>query len=125
MMKVLLIDDDMLIHVVVEATLKQAGGFDLRTAYSGEETFKILEKWRPDIILLDFMLEDAYGTDLLVKMRVAPDLGIGDIPVIFLTAKSKQEEIDSLLAEGVAGVITKPFDPTILAGQIIELAGYG
>ncbi|MBM3347930.1 MAG: response regulator [Betaproteobacteria bacterium] len=69
----------------------------------------------PDAVLLDVILPDANGFDILARIRQHPVLKA--IPVIILTARATREDVLHGLAGGADGYITKPFDPdTLLRG---------
>lgn len=118
-MKVLIIDDEEDIRTIASMSLSAIGGHDVVEAPHGQAGIKIAVAEQPDVILLDVMMPNMDGPETLAKLRNIDALR--DIPVIFLTAKAHQSELDELLALGVAGVLTKPFDPTQLAIQVQKL----
>ena len=115
---VLYVDDDPDICAVVEATLRLIGKLTVHLAGSGEIAIQRAAERRPDLILMDVMMPGLDGPSTLKRMR--QDAGLGDIPVMFLTAKVMPAEIEHLLHLGACGVIAKPFDPARLCADLIS-----
>ncbi len=117
-LKVIYVDDEPDIRTIVEMALALDPGFDVRIAASGREALALMAKegWRPDIALLDLMMPEESGKDILHRLRAMPTFA--DLPVLFVTASARRADIDLYLAEGVDGVITKPFDPLTLPRNI-------
>ena len=87
----------------------QFEGFDVGTAGARSEVVAELRKQPvPDLVLLDVMLPDADGFDILAKMRQHPALK--EVPVIMITGKATREAVARGLAAGADGYVTKPFD---------------
>ncbi len=107
--KILIIDDDIQIGNLEQEVLEKEGYFCLR-AYSGTEAAMLLEKERPDIILLDLMLPGMSGEELLKR--------IAGIPVIVVSAKIGIDDKISMLSEGAVDYITKPFNTRELAARV-------
>lgn len=118
-MKVLIIDDEEDTRSIASMSLSILGGVDVVEADSGAQGIARAEEEHPDVILLDMMMPVMDGSETLVKLR--NNEGTKDIPVIFLTAKAMTSEIERLKQLGAVGVLTKPFDPTILAKQIRQI----
>lgn len=114
--KILLIDDDPDIQLIVYHAFKGERDIELTTVSSGKEAMSALSVESPDLILTDQMLEDIKGDELLKMIKSNPESG--DIPVIFLTSKDRSEYIKHFMHIGAKGVITKPFDPVNLYSQI-------
>ena len=97
-------------------------GFDARVAANREE---IVAEFRrpppPDLVLLDVMLPDADGFDVLYKMRAHPRLK--SVPTIMLTAKATREAVLKGLAGGADGYITKPFEIDVLVKAVRAVLG--
>lgn len=116
----LLIDDDPDIRTVGRLALERVGGFEVALASSGAEALRALAGARFDVILLDAMMPGESGLALLARVRARVE-----VPVIFLTARVQQRDVEEYRAAGAAGVIAKPFDPMTLAGEVRRLAGLG
>ena len=115
-MKVLIIDDEEDTRSIASMSLSILGGLEVVEAESGLEGISKAEKEQPDVILLDMMMPYMDGTQTLEALQL--NQGTKNIPVIFLTAKAMASEIERLKGMGAAGVLAKPFDPTILANQV-------
>lgn len=97
-------------------------GFDVRIAGARAEIVAELRKLPvPDLVLLDVMLPDADGFDILLRMRQHPALK--DVPVIMLTGKATREAVIKGLAGGADGYITKPFEVDALLEAVRTVTG--
>lgn len=97
-------------------------GFEVRLAGTRDEIVQaIRQPPRPDLVLLDVMLPDADGFDVLMKIREHPALR--EVPIIMLTAKTTREAVIKGLAGGVDGYITKPFQTEVLIKAIKTMFG--
>jgi CheY-like chemotaxis protein len=97
-------------------------GFDARIAGTRDEIIATLRQPpRPDLVLLDVMLPDADGFDVLMKMREHD--AFREVPIIMLTAKTTREAVIKGLAAGADGYITKPFQTDILVQAIKTVFG--
>jgi len=114
--KVLHIDDDALIQAIVKASLRASGGFEVLSVSSGKEALERVEQYSPDLILLDAVMPGMDGCETLKHLQAKIDTG--HTPVIFMTAKVSQEEVESYSSLGARGVIIKPFDPMGLHKEI-------
>jgi len=115
-MKVLIIDDEEDTRSIASMSLSILGGLDVVEADSGQDGIDKASQEQPDVILLDMMMPIMDGSETLVALRA--NESTHNIPVIFLTAKAMTSEIERLRRMGAIGVLTKPFDPTILANQV-------
>ena len=94
-------------------------GFNVRCAYSGKDLFAGLEELKPDLILLDIMMPQMDGLEVLRRLKENSDTA--SIPVIFLTAKVHHDDILRGYKTGAEYYITKPFDNTQLLQGINSL----
>lgn len=117
--RVLLVDDDPRIRKIAQISLEGVGKWNVLIVASGFEAIETALRERPDVILLDVMMPEMDGPTTLAKLREHQE--IANIPVIFFTAKVQKQELDSYLALGAAGIISKPFDPMKLPGEITEI----
>jgi CheY-like chemotaxis protein len=112
--KILLVDDDENIRTI--ALLSLEDDYQVEVATSGQAALSHALTSKPDLILLDVMMPGLDGKATFEKLQEIPELA--KIPVVFMTAKVQIHEIDFYLKLGAAGVITKPFDPMTLAGDV-------
>lgn len=115
-MKVLIIDDEDDIRQIAAMSLSLLGGMDVVEADCGKDGLAKAATERPDVILLDMMMPGMDGPATLQELRNTPDISM--IPVIFLTARAMSQEVERIKKMGAAGILTKPFDPTALTGQV-------
>ena len=114
MKHILMVDD-------VATNLKCAGEvlkdkYELSMAKSGKQALKILEKERPDLILLDINMPDMDGYETMEKIKEIPDCA--EIPIVFLTAESENESEVKGFKMGAIDFIRKPFEPSIMMTRI-------
>ncbi len=112
---ILVVDDEVDILTLLEYNLEKAG-FRVAKAKEGPEAIELATKRRPDLIVLDIMLPDMEGTEVLKRLKQSGETR--HIPVIMLTAKG--EEVDRIvgLELGAEDYITKPFSPRELILRI-------
>jgi CheY-like chemotaxis protein len=120
--RILVIDDEERIREVVRACLEDLGGWKALTASSADEALSTARDEPLDAILLDLSMPDTDGFQLYEQLH--QDESLHHIPVILLTAKVLESEGDRLAKMGVAGVITKPFNPIFLCGDVAALLGW-
>ena len=110
--KILVIEDEERMARFVRLNLEQ-DGFQVNEALTGREGLDKLRTFMPDLILLDVMLPDLDGFELLKMIRE-----IDTVPVIMLTAKSEEEDKVRGLELGADDYITKPFSPRELVSRV-------
>ena len=115
--RVLVVDDDELICDLVSETLNFEG-FEVETAFSGEQALRMLAQSHPDLVLLDIMMSGIDGFEVCRQILNNP--ATHHIPIIFLTAKGQFEDELRGYEEGAFDYITKPFHPLTLAPTIRE-----
>jgi len=114
--KVLIVDDDAEIVELIVEVLDRDGRFETETASSGYEAGMATERFRPELILLDYMLPDVNGNVVCQTIRRNPEFE--NIRIIIVSGVVKQDEIAQLLKSGAQDFIRKPFDVTELTGKI-------
>ena len=117
--KILLVEDEPDIRAVAQLALEAIGGFTVRLCEGGEAALAALPEFAPDLVLLDVMMPGMDGPATLAALRALPQGG--DVPVIFMTAKVQQAEIEGYRRLGAIGVVAKPFDPMTLADTLRRL----
>lgn len=113
---ILIVDDNPQNIQVVNSVLNKNGYKKVLFATSGEDALEIIDKKLPDLVLLDIMMPGIDGYDVCRKIK--ENEKTEDIPVIFLTAKSYNEDILRGLDAGAVDYITKPFDNEILLARV-------
>lgn len=117
MPRVLVIDDDENIQLLVQAALQAK--YELVKAVTGQEGLDKLEEGSVDLILLDYNLPDMDGQETLERIREDD----ADTPVVLLTAEHGSATIGPMLRLGVANYIHKPFNPRELRSRIVSIMG--
>ena len=110
--KVLLIEDDRSISNFITATMDREG-YKIMRALNGREGLSLSTSFCPNVILLDLGLPDMDGLEVLQKLR-----SWSDVPVIIISARTKEQEKVSALDLGADDYITKPFNPPILLARM-------
>ena len=119
-LKAVLAEDDPDIQLVARLSLKRAG-FQVVVASDGAEALAKIMSELPDVALLDWMMPELDGLE--VCRRVKADPVTAGVPVIFLTARTQEQELKTGLGLGAIGYITKPFDALTLGSRVRELLG--
>ena len=114
----ILAEDDPDIQLVARLALKRAG-FNVTVVGNGQEALEAVQRTPPDVILLDWMMPELDGPETCRRLKSDP--ATAGIPVVFLTAKSQEAEIQRGLSLGAAGYVTKPFDALALGKQIKDI----
>ncbi len=114
--KVLVVDDDAEIVELIVDVLDRDGRFETETASSGYEAGIATERFRPELILLDYMLPDVNGNIVCQAIRGNPQFE--NIKIIVVSGVVKRDEIAQLIKSGAEDFIRKPFDVTELTGKI-------
>ncbi len=118
-MKILVVDDDPATLLVASMALETVGGFQVIQADSGLDAVRCAQMVHPDAILMDFVMSDLDGPQVLQMLRACS--ATANIPIIFHTAKTEPSEIKRLMDLGAKGVIRKPFDPMALSKEISHI----
>ena len=104
--KVLIIEDEPHIVLSLELLLQRAG-YDTASATDGEEGWALVQRLRPDVVLLDLMLPKRNGYEVCRAIKAEP--GLRAIPVIIVSARGQEVEVLKGLELGAAAYVTKPF----------------
>ncbi len=112
--KTIMVVDDHPDLVTIVKTILEVKGFGVQTAHNGKEVFNLLEEKEPDLILLDIMMPEMDGLEVLTRLKGNPDTA--SIPVILLSAKVLDEDVRVGYKFGADRYITKPFTK----GELLE-----
>lgn len=113
--RILIIDDNP-INLKVVALVLEAAGYEFRMAKSGMAALSILEKSKPDLILLDIQMPEMDGFETF--RRIKENKSNSKIPIIFLTAHTDNEIIQKVFSYGGADIAAKPFNSDELLARI-------
>lgn len=115
--KVLIVDDEPNIVTSLTFLMKQSG-FETSVARDGDEALAEVERFRPDLVLLDVMMPKRDGFEVCQMLRAA---GQTQLKIILLTAKGRETEVAKGLAIGADAYVTKPFSTRELVDQVNRL----
>ena len=119
MYSLLHVEDDQDIREIAKLCLEISGEFEVHQAEDGIQALETAKSLTPDVVLMDYMMPGMTGEEVYVAWQDDPRMR--QVPVIFLTAKAGEEDLNRLRFMGVADVLTKPFDPAELPDKIIEV----
>jgi len=114
--KILVAEDEQDIQKVIKITLKFKGGFNVSFANNGLEVLDLVKQDRPQLIILDVMMPRMDGYETCRRLKADPDTS--SVPVVFLTAKAQEKEIEEGLKLGAIDYIKKPFEPDEFVAKV-------
>jgi len=120
MAKILIAEDERDIRDLVAFTLRFAG-YEVFTASNGEEAVELAPKVNPDLVLMDVRMPRMTGYEACKVLKANADLR--DIPVVFLSAKGQESEIQQGLEAGAEEYLLKPFAPDQLTNRVKAILG--
>jgi excisionase family DNA binding protein len=115
---VLIVDDDERVREYVRVNLEMEG-YSVREAGSADEGLAVLEDVSPDLVLLDVMMPEVDGWEMLRRLQERH--GVGAVPVVMFSGKVDDHAAEEASARGAQGFIGKPFDPQQLIEQAKQL----
>lgn len=118
--RIVYVDDEQDLRTIMRETI-EAEGFDgsFVTCGSGQELLNRIRVLQPNLILLDVMMPEMDGLDVLAALKDSEDGA--DVPVIFMTGVQKLEMLEKYKHLGVIGVLHKPFNADSFMGSIEEI----
>jgi two-component system, OmpR family, response regulator MtrA len=120
--RILVADDDVDIRELVEFKLSSMG-HDIVAVGDGAAALDACRAQRPDLAVLDVMMPGVSGLDAMREIRADADLA--GLPVILLTARAQESDVETGFDSGADDYITKPFSPRELASRVDALLGRG
>jgi two-component system OmpR family response regulator len=114
--RILVVDDEDNITFLLDATLRHFG-FDIRVARTGRDALTAVTDFAPDLVLLDVMLPDLDGFEVVRRLRFDG----AQVPVLFLTARDTTDDVVRGLTLGGDGYIKKPFSVEEIVAQVQAL----
>ena len=118
--RILCVDDEVQNLALLSAVLMPEG-YEVIEAQNGEEALKKIRTEQVDIVLLDVMMPGMDGFAVVRELK--RDLDLSSVPVVIFSGKPKETMIELFGPEGIAGYISKPYDPKELVSQIQNLIG--
>jgi DNA-binding response OmpR family regulator len=118
MSTIVVVDDDADILGLLEYKLT-AAGHQVTAEADGEAGLAAIHEVRPELVVLDWMMPRMTGIEVCLEMRKDP--GLADIPVLFLTAKAQESDVQRGFAAGGNDYVVKPFSPRELSTRIDAL----
>ena len=116
----LVADDDEDILTLVQLRLSRSG-YEVVVARDGEEALRLAQERHPDLAVLDWMMPKASGLEVLRAIRAGSETA--DIPVVLLTARASEADVQEGLDAGADDYIAKPFSPQELASRVHMILG--
>jgi len=110
------VEDDEDIQRIVRMSLERIGKMTVEVVGDPTVAIEKMTAFRPDLVMLDWMMPVMDGPTLFRHMKTHPETSA--LPVVFITAKAAQRDLDELTAMGAAGTISKPFSPKDLPDQL-------
>ena len=114
--RVCYVEDDEDIQKIVRMSLERVGKLTVEVVGDPLLAIDAMKAFKPELVMLDWMMPGMDGPTLYRRMREVPE--VRDIPVVFITAKASEKELNELRALGAAGTISKPFSPKDLPEQL-------
>jgi CheY-like chemotaxis protein len=114
--RVCYVEDDEDIQRIVRMSLERVGKMTVEVVGDPLQAIERMRTFKPELVMLDWMMPGMDGPALFRKMREIDETK--GLPVVFITAKAAQRDLDDLRAMGAAGTISKPFSPKDLPEQL-------
>jgi CheY-like chemotaxis protein len=110
------VEDDEDIQRIVRMSLERVGKMTVAVVGDPTRAIETMAEFRPDLVMLDWMMPVMDGPTLFQQMKLRPETS--SLPVVFITARASQRDLDDLRNLGAAGTISKPFSPKDLPDQL-------
>jgi DNA-binding response OmpR family regulator len=120
MARIVVADDDVDVRMLVALKLRHSG-YDVVDVGDGAAAVEACRDERPDLVVLDLMMPVMSGLEACRAIKAEP--GLADVPVVLLTARAQNTDVDAGLAVGADAYVTKPFSPKELAARVESLLG--
>ena len=117
--RVLVVDDDEVIRQLITVNL-ELEGFDVHTAFDGQDCLDKIKDVGPDVVTLDVMMPRLDGWETAARIR--QDGSLAEVRIVLLSARAQEADIERGDAIGVDAYLTKPFDPDDLVETVRRLA---
>jgi two-component system, OmpR family, response regulator len=110
------VEDDEDIQRIVRMSLERVGKMKVALVTDPTQAIATITEFRPDLVMLDWMMPVMDGPTLFRQLKLRPDTAA--LPVVFITARASQRDLEHLKSLGAAGTISKPFSPKDLPEQL-------
>ena len=114
--KVCYVEDDEDIQRIVRMSLERVGKMTVEVVSDSTKAVDVIVAFKPDLVMLDWMMPVMDGPAVFRAMKERAETK--DLPVVFITAKASQRELDELTTLGAVGTVSKPFSPKDLPDQL-------
>jgi DNA-binding response OmpR family regulator len=116
--RILVVDDDRVIQQLLKVNL-ELEGYAVEVADDGEEALSRFETFQPDLVLLDIMMPRLDGWEVCRRLKAGVDSS--RVPIVLLSARAQEADVQRGTELGVAAYVTKPFDPISLLDLIADI----
>ena len=114
--RVCYVEDDEDIQRIVRMSLERVGKMTVEVVSDPLLAIERMRAFKPELVMLDWMMPVMDGPTLFRQMKLRPETSA--LPVVFITAKASQRDLEDLKRLGAAGTISKPFSPKDLPDQL-------
>jgi DNA-binding response OmpR family regulator len=116
--RILVVDDDRVIQQLLKVNL-ELEGYAVAVAEDGEEALAQFDAFHPNLVLLDIMMPKLDGWEVCRRLKAGPDSS--HVPIVLLSARAQEADVQRGMELGVAAYVTKPFDPISLLDMIADI----
>jgi DNA-binding response OmpR family regulator len=116
---ILLVDDDEGLLRLHQLALKIKSDLEVQVALTGQAALELIQRWRPDLVILDLMMPDMSGVEICRRIRARPDFVA--IPIVILTGLSDPVAHLEARQAGANDIWLKPITPSELGARIRQL----
>jgi DNA-binding response OmpR family regulator len=116
--RILVVDDDQVIQQLLKVNL-ELEGYAIEVAEDGEEALDLFDEFRPNLVLLDIMMPKLDGWEVCRRLKQGVDSA--DVPIVLLSARAQEADVQRGIELGVAAYVTKPFDPIQLLDLVADI----
>jgi two-component system OmpR family response regulator len=113
------VEDDEDIQRIVRMSLERVGKMTVEVVGDPTLAIEAMTSFKPDLVMLDWMMPKMDGPAVFRQMKLRPETRA--LPVVFMTAKAAQRDLDELMKMGATATISKPFSPKDLPDQLREI----
>ena len=117
MTRVLVVDDDPVIADLVAFRLGRLG-LEISVESDGEAGLAAVRALHPDLVVLDWMMPRMNGLEVCAALRADADPAVAGVPVILLTAKAQESDVERGFVAGATDYVVKPFSPRELVSRV-------